>query len=136
MRAYVALGHIYHRIKKDKECLLAWAHQHEISGNKELATIYRKSDFKTAMQAWIKQAATPNAPLSSGEFTVAVIYAYFLDKENTFKYLDLAVKNHRIGIINLKVNNAFDFLKDDPRYMELYRELRFDKYDEYRKSLK
>ena len=136
MRAYATLGHCYCEKQQFHEALMAWSRQHEIYGNYPLAEIYRKSDFKTAMQAWLNQADTPDAPISSGDFNVAVIYAYFKDKDNTFKYLDRAIQNHAGDIARLKSWPAFDFLKDDPRYKELYHKLYFDLYDEYRRKQK
>lgn len=135
MRSYAALGHSYRGLGKLKEALLAWAHQHDSYGNHDLAYIYRNSDFNTAMQAWIKKAATPDAPIYSGDFTVAVIFAYLKDKENTFKHLEQAYLTHD-RIEEMKNWVIFDFLRDDPRYKELYRKLNFDAYDEYRKTLK
>ncbi len=49
------------------------------------------------------------------------IYAYFRDAENTLSALDRAV-HERSGARNalsMKVNPLFDFLRDDPRFLEL-----------------
>jgi len=134
MGAYSLLGHCYVDKKEFKKALLAWSKQHEAYGNYELAEIYRHADFKTSMKAWLKQATTPNAPISANDFTIAYIYSMFGDKENTFKYLDLAYKKHQGDFLMLNTNSNFDFIRSDPRYTELYHKLGFDKYDEYKKQ--
>lgn len=136
MKAYALLGHCYVDLNKHKEALLAWAKQHEAYGNTELAAIYRKSDFKTAMQAWIKQASTTQAPFGSGDFTVALIHAYLKDKDGTLQYLEIAAEKKSPLIANIKCFTAFDFIRNDPRFTELYRKVGLNKYDEYRKTIK
>jgi TolB-like protein len=52
------------------------------------------------------------------------IYAYFRDVENTLSALDRAVRE-RSGARNalsMKVNPLYDFLRDDPRFLELMRQ--------------
>jgi len=134
MKAYGQLGHCYVGLNKPDEALKSWAHQHEAYGNNELAAIYRKSDFRTAMQAWIKQSTTRDAPISSGEYTIAIIYSYFKDKDNTFKYLELAAEKKLPTVIGVKAEKSFDFLKDDPRYKAYYRKIGLNRYDEYKKN--
>ncbi len=136
MGAYTLLGHCYVDKKEYRNALLAWSKQHETYGNYKLAETYRHSDFTTAMKAWMKQATTPNAPYSANDFTIAFIYSMFVDKENTFKFIDLAYKKHASNIVMLKTNSNFDFIRSDPRYTDLYHKLGFDKYDDYKGVVK
>jgi hypothetical protein len=56
------------------------------------------------------------------------IYAYFRDVENTLSTLDRAVRE-RSGARNalsMRVNPLYDFLRDDPRFLELMRQAGFD----------
>ena len=51
------------------------------------------------------------------------IYAFFGDAENTLAALDQAVRE-RSGArsaLSMKVNPLYDFLRDDPRFLELMR---------------
>ncbi len=132
MGAYTLLGHCYADKKEFNKALLAWSKQHEAYGNDELAEVYRHADFKTAMKAWLKQATTPNAPISANDFTIAYIYSMFGDKENTFKYLELAYKKHHGNFLMMNTSSNFDFIRSDPRYTVLYHKLGFDKYDKYK----
>lgn len=135
LKLYAILGHCYMGKNQEKESLKAWAKQHEIYGNYELAAMYRKApDFRTAMNAWRQQQKTENAPVFSGEFTNAIIYAYFKEKDNTLNALELAYEHHAAYMIRLKTWKIFDFLRDDPKYKELYQKMGFDQYDAYRKS--
>ncbi len=134
--AYGLLANCYVNKKEYKKALLAWSKQHEAYGNHELAEIYRHSDFKTAMKAWLKQATTPNAPYAANDFTIAYIYSILEEKDSTFKYLDLAYKKHQGAFLKLNTNSNFYFLRSDPRYAELYHKLNFDKYDDYKGVIK
>jgi TolB-like protein len=53
------------------------------------------------------------------------IHAYFGDAENTLSALDRAVRE-RSGarnVLSMKVNPLYDFLRDDPRFLELMRQV-------------
>ncbi|MCB0777329.1 MAG: hypothetical protein KDB99_13535 [Chitinophagaceae bacterium] len=135
LKIYSTLGHCFMGKNQEKETLKAWAKQHEIYGNYDLANAYKNApDFRTAMQAWMDQQKTENAPVFSGEFTNAIIYAYFKEKDNAISALELAYEHHAAYMIRLKAWKIFDFLRDDPKYKELYQKLGFDQYDAYRKS--
>jgi TolB-like protein len=56
------------------------------------------------------------------------VYAYFRDAENTLSALDRGVRE-RSGARNalsMKVNPLYDFLRDDPRFLELMRQAGLD----------
>lgn len=133
MRTWAALGHAY--VLKDlrQEGLMTWAKQHEIYGLHNLSNVYRTSDFKSAMLAWIKQATTSNSPVFADDFTIAVIYAYFKDADNTIKYLNLAYQHHAHNIARIKTWPSFAFIRHDQRYARLYQQLGLDTYDQYKK---
>jgi tetratricopeptide (TPR) repeat protein len=127
------LAYAYVGKKQYREALLAWTHLHESYGNTELADIYRKSDFYTAMDAWIQQSKT-NKVLFSTDQARAVVYAMKGDVEGTLKHIELAVANHENNVTQFKNHWIFDLVRNDPRYKEFYRSLNFDAYDEYRRK--
>ena len=51
------------------------------------------------------------------------IYAQLLDKEKTLHWLQSAVESHDVAVLQLKVEPAYDFLRDDPRYVELLKRI-------------
>lgn len=134
------LANAYVAKKQYKDALNAWAKTHESYGNKELADIYRTSDFKTAMMAFLEMAKSNKVMFgTNSEIEKAYIYAMLEDKENTLKHLELAVANNERFHITFKTWWPYDFVRSEPRFKELYRKLNFDEfdaYDEYRKNLK
>jgi hypothetical protein len=46
-------------------------------------------------------------------------YAKLGDKEKTFYWLDRAFDTRDVAILQFKVDPAYDFLRDDPRYAPL-----------------
>lgn len=128
------LANAYVAKKQYKDALNAWAKTHESYGNKELADIYRTSDFKTALMAFLEMAKTNKVmTFTNSELGKANIYAMLEDKENTLKHLELALANNET-LASIKTHWLFDFVRSEPRFKELYRKLNFDAYDEYRKT--
>jgi serine/threonine-protein kinase len=56
-----------------------------------------------------------------GAYEVAFINAALGDKDEAFRWLDLAYKNHDSGIKFLKTDSNLDVLRSDPRFDELVR---------------
>ena len=131
---WTTLAYAYVGKKQYKEALDAWARQHESYGNRTLANIYRKYDFKSAISAWIEQSKT-NKVISSTDLVRGQAYAMLEDKENTLKYLKLAVENFENNVASIKTHWLFDFVREEPRFKDLYRKLNFDAYDVYKKGL-
>ena len=49
----------------------------------------------------------------------ASAYAWGKDKEKTIEYLNKAYEEREWGLVHLKVNKTWDFVRDDPRFKEL-----------------
>lgn len=132
---WTILAYPYIGKKEYRKALECWARQHESYGNKELANIYRTADFKTAISTWIEQSKT-NKVMFPNHMTRAVAYALIQDKENTLKYIDSAFQAKENGLAPLKTYWLFDFVRQDPRFVELIRKLNFAAFDDYRKNRK
>ena len=50
---------------------------------------------------------------------LAETYVRLRDKENAFVWLEKVFDNRDIGVVQFKVEPAYDFLRDDPRYAKL-----------------
>ena len=48
-------------------------------------------------------------------------YALGKDKDKTIEYLNKAYEERDRGLLLLKVNKTWDFVRDDPRFKELVR---------------
>jgi tetratricopeptide (TPR) repeat protein len=58
-------------------------------------------------------------------------YSWIGEADSAFYWLDKAVENRSPDLTWLKVDPAFDSLKDDPRYWDLYERTGFKTYDDY-----
>ena len=56
-----------------------------------------------------------------GAYEVAFIRAALGDKEQAFKWLDIAYRQHDAGLKFLKVDPCLDSLRSDPRFVGLIR---------------
>jgi tetratricopeptide (TPR) repeat protein len=128
--AYSRIGFCYASKKEYNKTLEVWGKMQHLIGNHQLAEIYLKSDFKTAMDAWMKFAYEEKRLVFNREYVVANIFAFFKDRENTLKYLDQAYNNNE-DFMEFKRWNEFDFIRKDPAYLILYEKAGFKKYDEY-----
>ena len=58
-------------------------------------------------------------------------YSWIGEPDSAFYWLDKAVENRSPDLTWLKVDPAFNSLKDDPRYWDLYERTGFKAYDDY-----
>jgi TolB-like protein len=65
-----------------------------------------------------KQAKDPNGYVNAMNFARA--YAWGKDKDKAIEYLNKAYEE-RAGMVDLKVDKTWDFVRDDPRFKELVR---------------
>lgn len=129
--AYQFLYHNYTAKKQYKEAAMAMAKSHELIGETLMAKFYENSDFKTATRKIIQYIIDSNPPEFRSALLMAFYYAELEDKDNTFKYLNLMIEN-REPQISFICQPRYDFLRDDPRYLELYEKAGFKAYDVYK----
>jgi len=72
----------------------------------------------------------------SPAFFLGWYYGWIEEQDSAFYWLEKAVKNRSIEIPWLKVDPAFNSLKDDPRYWNLYERTGHKAFDDYMASRK
>lgn len=100
-----------------------------------MSSFFRENDFKTAMKKITAYDQESSVPSLDHPVYKATFYAFIEDKENTIKYLYQAY-DRREPTISFLRDSRFDFIMDDPRYVELYEKVGFKVYDEYKKKQK
>ena len=68
-----------------------------------------------------KQVKDPNGYVKAIDFAAA--YAWGKDKDKTIEYLNKAYDERERGLTQLKINKAWDFVRDDPRFKELVKKV-------------
>ena len=121
---YVILGYAYAGKGQFKEAVAAHldAMRYGDKGTSNqiyLGAAYARSDERGKAQAILKQLETTKEYVSPGE--LAILYGALGDKEKAFQTLERAFNEHDLQLQFLKVDPAYDPLRDDPRYQDLMR---------------
>ena len=66
-----------------------------------------------------KQAKDPNGYVKAMDFASA--HSWGKDKDKTIEYLNKAYDERDWQLTTLKINKTWDFVRDDPRFKELFR---------------
>jgi TolB-like protein/DNA-binding winged helix-turn-helix (wHTH) protein len=85
---------------------------------KEILTNENREEVRRKIEEYAKSQEGVNAP-----YIVASYYAAFGDKEATFIWLQKAYNIHQADLVSLNIEPNFDFIRDDPRYIELIRKM-------------
>jgi len=72
---------------------------------------------------------------SKSSSTIASLYAFRKDKENAFKWLDIAYKNKDTELLNLINAHQFRVLWDDPKWQTYLKKINLPKYHWLRKQV-
>lgn len=96
-----------------------------------MSSFFEQNDFKTAVKKTLVYDQESSITALQNPIFKATFYAFIQDKENTIKYLYITY-DRREPIISLLRDLRFDFIMDDPRYIELYEKTGFKAYDAYK----
>lgn len=121
-------------LKQYEEAGKAFSKYAELIGENEISIIFQENDFKSAIEKMFAYHREFELQFLIRPIIKAVFYAYIEDKENTLKYLNETYDKREPQISFLR-DSRFDFMKDDPRYLELYEKAGFKAYDEHIKML-
>jgi hypothetical protein len=123
--AYQFLSTSYAAKGMYEESRLASYQTAKLTGNAIAADIIRDNNFDNA----IKKLMEANGPYLDyiDPIQIAQSYAFLKDNDNTFKYLNKALerKTPQISLLNTPL---FDFLRQDPRYNDIFERAGFKEY--------
>jgi tetratricopeptide (TPR) repeat protein len=131
---YQFLWLCYSGLKQHEKAGKAFSTYAKLLGENELAVFFGENDFKSAVEKMFAYDRVTKSKFLYRPIIKAVFYSYIEDKENTIKYLYETFDNREPTISFLR-GSRFDFLKEDPRYIELYEKAGFKAYDEHMKKL-
>ena len=129
---YQFLWLCYAGMKRYEESGKVFAKYCELLGEDQISVFFKENDFKSAVEKMFAYDNESKLAFLYRPILKAVFYAYIEDKENAIKYLYETYDNREPTISFLR-GSRFDFLRDDPRYLELYEKVGFKAYDEYKK---
>jgi len=131
VEAHVYLGRVYERKGMFAEAIPELQRAVSLSGGAprivgELGHVYAISgQRKLAEESLVRLKDLPKLRYVAPS-DIANVYAGLKDVDRTFKYLELAYEDHFFGMLTLKANTYFDFLRNDPRYHDLLRRMHLE----------
>jgi len=84
---------------------------------------FRSAGWKGALAKAIEYAQSQRTTGYYSAFMIARFYADLGDKEQSFRWLDIAYKEHDWVLICLNTSFQFDGMRSDPRFVELVRKV-------------
>jgi tetratricopeptide (TPR) repeat protein len=114
------------------QVLEEWKVWGELSGNRyesEFAAAleegFRSGGWQGALTKGIevRQTQRKTGYTGASAFIIAQLYADLGNKDQAFKWLDTAYREHDFELIKLKTAFLFDPLRSDPRFLELIRKV-------------
>jgi TolB-like protein len=108
---------------------------YQLVGDNESANIFKKSYFTSGIKKLIESINNSTPIEFQSPIFMSILYANIEDMDNTFKYINIMYEN-KLTQISMISQPQFDFLRNDPRYFELYENAGFKAYDEYKLNKK
>ena len=99
----------------------------ELVGMKKEAEFFNQHDYKTAVHEIMAFDEKEPLPFLARPIAKAILYSFLKDEEKTIEYLQEVYENHDSHIAYMQ-QRKFRFLKEDPRYQDLYKKAGFQAY--------
>jgi serine/threonine-protein kinase len=129
--AYFGLAEARYRQRRFDEAIEARRKAHEVAGDHALQALFStargEQGYRDIERAWVRlqlealKARQATAYVSPLDFARA--YAQLGEKEPAFKYLAAAFVDRSPGLVFLKVDRAWDTVRDDPRFQDAIRQV-------------
>jgi TolB-like protein/DNA-binding winged helix-turn-helix (wHTH) protein len=129
---YYSLRTIYEAKRMYPEAVDAYLKFGAVSGAPqsdidEFREAYRTGGWNAFLRHMLKEAEADNARSNrESPFRFADIYARLGDKEKAFYWLEKTFDERDVAVLQFKIDPAYDFLRDDPRYPKLLSRIGLD----------
>jgi tetratricopeptide (TPR) repeat protein len=127
--AHLLLGETYVQMGLHEQGLAELQSAASLSGNSPLylaqvAVAYASEGRKTEALQIVTQLQTTSGKRYVSPYGLAQIYAALNDKEQTFKWLQIAYDDRAVWMSYLAVDPVFDGFRSDQRFQDLLRRVR------------
>ena len=127
--AYQFLSLCYMGLGRFDEAGQAFGEQLKSIGQEREALVFFENDFQTACSKLLEIDKKEGLPILDRNIYKASFHANARDGKNAIKYLYAVYDNREPEITWMKLPR-FDFLRNDPKYLELYEKAGLQAYDE------
>ena len=121
---YFALSNLYRMMGKYSESVESFAKFQELYGRPETAALARSSFAVGGWPGYVREMTTKR-PAGLTPYVTATYFTYLGDKDKAFDELNKAFENQEYSLRFIKLDSSLDPLRDDPRFKDLLRRLRF-----------
>lgn len=125
---YVFLWFSYEQRGMEKDAVEALAKTMTLFGEvpqaEEVKEIYAKSGIKAMWRKRLEQINAYEKPLSDVAWPKVIVYARLNDEDKTLEWLNKAYERRERWILNIKYDAEFNFIRDDPRFLDLINRLK------------
>ena len=127
--AHFGLAEVKYRQGRFDEAIEARRLAHAVAGDEGMKDVFPtargEQGYRDIEQAWVRlqldALKTREATRYVSPLDFARAYAQLGQKDLTFKYLDASFVDRSPGLVFLKVDRAWDAVRDDPRFAEAVR---------------
>jgi TolB-like protein len=109
----------------------AYAEHLRLIGEEKAARIFYENDFNTAVKKMLELHESKELNILDRNIFMASFYAMAKDREGTLNYLTQVYEDRDPEITWMKMSR-FDFLRNDPVYINLYEKAGLKAYDDHR----
>jgi hypothetical protein len=109
---------------KYSESVESFAKFQELYDRPQTAALARSSFASGGWQGYLREMTTKR-PAGLSPYLTAIYFTQLADKDNAFVELNKAFDNQEYSLRFIKLDPSLDPLRDDPRFKDLLRRLRF-----------
>ena len=122
---HLSLFTVYQLMGKYAESVESFAKYQELSARPQTATFARESFAAGGWQGYLREMTGTRRPEGVSPFIAATFFVQLGEKDKAFVELNKALENREYLLLYIKIDPRLDALRDDPRYQELVRRMRF-----------
>jgi tetratricopeptide (TPR) repeat protein len=122
---HLSLSTLYLVTGKRSESVESFANYLQLSGRSEAAAFARASFANGGWHGYLREMTGPKRPGELSHYIIATYHVQLGEKDQAFAELDKAFENRDWILLYVKVDPRIDPLRDDPRYQDLIRRMRF-----------
>ncbi|HEX6731556.1 MAG TPA: tetratricopeptide repeat protein, partial [Pyrinomonadaceae bacterium] len=122
---HLSLSSVYQSTGKYAESVESYANYLQLSGRSQSAAFARASFAAGGWEGYLREMTGPRRPEGVSHTLAAIYHAQLNEKDKALAELEKAHENREFLVLYLTVDSRFDPLRDDPRYHDLVRRMRF-----------
>jgi eukaryotic-like serine/threonine-protein kinase len=122
---HLSLSSLYQLTTKYAESVGSYASYQQLSGRSETARSARESFARGGWQGYLREMTGSSRPAGVSPYMAATFHVQLGEKDKAFAELEKAFNNREWLLLYIKIDPRLDALRDDPRYQDLVRRMKF-----------